>query len=365
MEEMKFRRFIVDYIDIPANPEQGFNFPFKIIIPKNLNDNPDLIYACNLPKNYSEECSSFDELMDKAKDDTSSIDAMMIHLSLERGNPIIIPAVPRLNEFRPNYLGRDCYLNDFDRLKGSKFGDYMYKYENLADQHKSMMIYAAKYLNSIDINVDNKVIICGYSEGAKMASRLALLHPEMIKAVVAGGTGGAISMPIDFIDGYEFVYPTGISDLKDFDFDSFKSISFFYYMGDNDKSDSVIPKFEPYHYKNELGEDCILKDESGNETVYVDDEGKQHFLLDKNGNYMATYSMYSDQEVNAINKVLGTITQKRFKKQQEIYSGFGLNAIFKLYPGNHKTVFDNKEEIFADVDNFISRNLRKETQRVK
>lgn len=34
MEEMKFRGTIVNYIDIPANPEKGFNFPFKIIIPK-------------------------------------------------------------------------------------------------------------------------------------------------------------------------------------------------------------------------------------------------------------------------------------------------------------------------------------------
>ena len=36
----------------------------------------------------------------------------------------------------------------------------------------------------------------------------------MIKAVVAGGTGGVMSMPLEELDGYEFTYPTGIKGLK-------------------------------------------------------------------------------------------------------------------------------------------------------
>ena len=45
--------------------------------------------------------------------------------------------------------------------------------------------------------------------------------------IVGGGVGCAISMPIDYLDGYEFVYPTGISGLTKFDFDSFKNFKFF------------------------------------------------------------------------------------------------------------------------------------------
>ena len=231
-------------------------------------------------------------------------------------------------------------------------------YENLADQHKAMMEYAIEILNASGINVDDKLIISGYSEGAKFASHFALLHPEIIKAVIAGGTGGAISMPVSNIEGYQFTYPMGISDIQSFDFDAFKNISFFYYMGDADKSDSAIPNFEIYHYKNDKGEDCILKDECGNATPFIDENGVPKFILDSNGNYTAKFSLFSDQDVNAINKVLGTVTQDRFRKQESIYQSLRLSAIFKLYPGNHRTIFDNRQIIFEDVDKFINEYLK-------
>lgn len=366
MKEMKFRGVMVDYIDIPANSEYGFNFPFKIIIPKNISDTPDLIYACNLPKDQSENCSLMDELIECTKEDLDSIDPMHVHLCLTNGNPMIVPFVPRLKDFRPNFLGRECLTNDFKLSKfDKKYENDMYLYNNLADQHKSMIEYTITCLKKEGINVDEKVIISGYSEGAKFASHFALLHPEIIKAVIAGGTGGAISMPIDNIDGYEFVYPTGISGLKNFNFDVFKNISFFYYMGEEDKSDSAMPNFDDYHYTDENGNDCILKDECGNKTPFIDENGNQVLKFDENGNFTAKFHLFSNSEVNAINKVLGTVTQKRFIKQQEIYSNLGLNAIFKLYPGNHRTIFDYREMIFSDVDSFINENLIKDSKKLK
>ena len=366
MSEMKFRGVIVDYIDISAKPEKGFNFPFKIIIPKKLSDNPDLIYACNLPENESENCSTMEELIERTKEDFCSIDPMLTHLCLSNGNPMIIPFVPRLKDFRPNFLGRDCLTNNFKVSEyDKKYKKNIYLYNNLADQHKSIIQYAIDCLKNKEINVDEKIIISGYSEGAMFASHFALLHPEIIKSVIAGGTGGAISMPIDYMDGYEFSYPTGTSGLKNFDFDSFQNISFFYYIGKEDRTDSAIPNFDDYHYMDENGNDCILKDECGNKTPFVDENGKQLLKLDENGNYTAKYNLFSDSEVNAINKVLGTVIQKRFIKQQEIYSNLGLNATFKLYSGNHKTIFDNRKEIFDDVDSFLKENLSKKVQKLK
>lgn len=45
---------------------------------------------------------------------------------------------------------------------------------------------AINCLHQEGINVGEKVILCGYSDGAKFASHFALLHPEIIKPVVAG-----------------------------------------------------------------------------------------------------------------------------------------------------------------------------------
>ena len=356
MKEMKFRDRVVNYIDVPASPKDGFNFPFKLIIPDNLCDNPDLLYVCNLPKDYSDKCDTIEELIEHTKKDMGTIDPVHEYLSFNMGNPMIVPFVPRFKNFRPNFLGRDCFLNKFKLTKwdNKNLEKFLPLYYNLADQHKAMIEYAIKILRSENINVSDKVIISGYSEGAKFASHLALLHPEIFKAVIAGGTGGVISMPVKEINGYKFNYPTGIADYTDFNMEEYQKIAFFYYMADHDKSDSAMPKFNPYHYKNELGEDCVLKDECGNKTVYIDEFGKQHFILDENGNYMASNGLFSDDEVNAINKALGTITQDRFKKQEEIYAGLGLNATFKLYPGNHRTIFNNCDIIFSDINLFIN-----------
>lgn len=100
-----------------------------------------------------------------------------------------------------------------------------------------------------------------------------------------------------------------------------------------------------------------MVDERRNLIPPVDENGKPIFKLDENGNYKAKFPIYSDEHVNIINKVLGIASQERFKKIGEIYNSLGLNSIFKLYPGNHITIFDNRKVIFHDIDNFISDNL--------
>ena len=363
MKEMEFRKTIVNYIDVDPQPELGFNFPFKIIIPKNLCDNPDVIYTCNLPTDRYDESSTFDELLNFAKKDLSGIDQLMEYLCLEKGNPMVIPAVPTMRGIRPNFLGRDCYKNDFYIHPENEFKDYIYKYENLADQHKKMMQYAIELLRKEDIMVSDKVVICGYSEGAKFASHFSILHPEMLKAVIAGGTGGAISMPVSEIEGYEFTYPTGISDVPNFNMNEFEKIAFFFWMGDKDRSDSAQPYFDTVYYMDEDGEKKKLVDECGNDTPMIDAFGKPVFKLDENGNYRAKSSLFSDQEVNAINKVLGTITQERFKKQEEIYNDFKLNAEFHMYHGDHVTVFDELDRITNHIDEFIEKKLKSDRNR--
>ena len=357
--ERKFNDILVDCIDVEANSKGGFNFPFTLIIPKNINDHPDLIYACNLPDFYTDKYDSIDDLIKETKKDTGTIDPVHKYLAFTKGNPMLIPFIPRSRDFRPNFLGKDCFFNDFkiSECDNKNFERYFPMYYNLADQHKSMIEYAIKLLKNEKIYVDDKVIISGYSEGAKFASHLALLHPDIIKAVIAGGTGGCIGMPIADLEGYKFNYPTGIADYPNFNFEEYKNIAFFCYMADHDKSDSAIPYFEDYYYVGEDGKEHLLVDECNNKTPYTDINGNRHFILDENGNYTAKFSLFSDEEVNVINKVLGTVIQDRFRKQEKIFNDLGMNATFKMYPGNHRTIFDNRDQIFNDIDIFIEESI--------
>lgn len=366
MGKMNFYGEDVYFIDVEASPSLGFNFPFKIIIPQKLCVNLVVIYACNLPKDVTDECMTINEMIDVIREDYGSIDPVINYLSLVKGNPMVIPFVPTLRGFRPNFLGNDSLRNEFKLAKSDeKFKCDMDLYKNLALQHKNMVKTAIAVLKENGIKVGDKVTVCGYSEGAKFASHFSLLHPEMINSVIAGGTGGVMSMPLTSIDGYVFNYPTGIADLDKFNHDAFKQISFFYYMGSDDKSDSAIPYFEDYHYINENGEDCVLIDECGNRTPYIDEDGNQVFVLDENGNYRARFNLFSDEEVNAINKVLGTVTQKRFVRQKEIYDSLGLSSVFKIYPGNHRTIFKYRDSIFKDIDNFFDEKRMRATESSK
>ena len=364
MNQIRFRGELYNCIEVEPNEEFGFNFPFMIIIPNNLNEKPNLVYACNLPKPIMDECSSFEEVLLHTKKDLNSIDPIHIHLFRDLGNPLLIPFVPKTKEFRPNFLGEDIFNNDFSKAIDFKFKEELPRYNNLIDQHKNMIDYGVKMLKENEIDVPDKVIMAGYSEGSKFASHFALIHPECLNAVILGGTAGATALPISEYNGYTFNYPIGVSNIPNFDFEAYKQISFFEFQGEEDISDPALPKFEIYHY-TENGEDKVLVDEGGNKSPFKDGEQVTPFLLDENGNYTAMYNLFSDDTVNSLNKAFGTRGIDRFKKQNEIFDNLGLNAEFHMYPGNHRTVFDNKEQIFNDLDIFLGKNLDKSNHFIK
>ena len=355
---INYRGKEIEEIVIEANPEKGFNFPFTLLVPVDLCDNYYLTYKCSLPKNYIEGSNSLEEIQQKTLEDKRYIDPIDKHFFCDLNYPMLVPAIPRGYDWRPNFLGKDFIhgINFKDERDNILDKD---KYIGLPDQIKNMIQYGLEILNEKKPTIHDKVIVTGYSEGATCASHFALLHPEIIEAVVAGGTGGAMSMPIKEKDGYEFIYPTGIADLPDFDEEDYKKITFFYYMGDKDVTDSAAPYFEDAHYIDENGQDQILRDVNGNHIPAVDENGRQIFKLDENGNYTAKYTLFSDAEVNAICKVFGAETQDRFVNQSNQLIESGLTVMSKKYPGDHHTVFDNIEEIIHDIDTFLAESLNK------
>lgn len=360
MDKFKYYDKEFNCIKVEPSLEDDFNFPFIILIPDKLRNNPELIYAWALAggrkRVLSDEKIEYEDILEDAKNDNGSIDGIMIHL-FEKGNPMIIPTIPKIEEFRPNFLGSYMYKNDFSKFNNTWYKDYLNRFKNLPDQIKNIINYSIKLLRNEGINVADKVIMTGYSEGSKGTSHFALLHPEVIKAIVVGGTAGLMSVPLRELEGYTLNYPIGINDIPNFNYDSYKEIKFFYFMGDNDLSDPGIPNFETYHYIDENGEDCILKDECGNFTPHLDENGNANFILDNNGNYTSKFGLFNDEEVNILNKLYGTKCIERFKKQERIFNELGLDAECHLYPGNHRTVMkDNHKQIFNDIDSFLGMN---------
>lgn len=406
-------------IIIQPDETYGFNFPFILEIPNIINEKPDLVFACNLTQDFSSSSKSYDEVIEKTCNDLGSIDPMHLHLSLNTGNILFIPCIPRMKDFRPNFFGKDICFDKLDNAyEEAKKEENCFtksdidKYKDLKNQYIKMIQFAMQYLKiNKGIEVDDKIVLSGYSEGAKFVSHFALVHPEIVKTVVAGGTGGCISMPISELNNNELKFPLGTSDIV-FNEEEFCNIKFFYYIGRQDLSDSAMPKFSLIHYINDTGNEQIVRDECGNTTPYIqeynenskiiyipviNEEGKrilvpkiiensdlhkylfykdkdgentplfdengqqvkQLFILDENGNYLSGFSLFNDEEVNIINKELGLRTQVRFDKQEEIYKKANIDCVFMMCKGNHKTIFDYRDEIFKEVDSFIQENKEK------
>lgn len=365
--------------------ELGINFPCHLYIPNNINENSEMIVAMRTPRYNSRD--SLKGTLEKLRWTGPGPIARKL---VEEGHICLVPDIPRFYGIDANYLGYNVYHNNFEKAY-----DYMNnnnvrytkedldKYKDIHMQVYNIIKFAQEYLrNNINIDIDDKVIMVGYSASSKFCNFFSALHSDIVSTIIAGGNGGNMIIPDPNLD---LTYPLGVSDIKTFNEEEFKNIKQFYYIGSEDYNDSATFECE-YERKEEDGP--YLKDFMGN-TIIKRNDGikayheeinpknglkeiipdfvpfdKRKFLLDENGDYMAAYSMdgyFTLDQLKYINFNIGSDTQTRFNKMIEIYDNLGVNAIFKHYPGDHATVFDN-EDLFTDISDFVNANNLNKTR---
>ena len=114
------------------------------------------------------------------------------------------------------------------------------------DEKLNLMIdVLLQELRDEGVMMHDKVFIDGFSAGGMFAQRYALLQPDRVQAMAAGQCGGAITLPVADYDSEKLQWPVGISDYslllgRDFDFESYKKIPQFIYIGDLDNNNSTL-----------------------------------------------------------------------------------------------------------------------------
>lgn len=121
-------------------------------------------------------------------------------------------------------------------------------------QYLNMIKNAKNVLKNLGYETSDKIIMTGFSASSKFALRFALLYPEMVSSVIAGGMSALLCLPIEEIDGEILNYPLGVKDYqeligKSFNIEDYKNVKQYLFMGNLDKND-------PLKY-----EDCITKEE--------------------------------------------------------------------------------------------------------
>lgn len=315
---------------VPANSNQGFNYGYVLYIPDTIKDNTTLIIEAANTRGGSSDLKKAIENVIECADDC---DLPIYEHATRLGMPILYPIFPRWmngEEFIWNHMLSSNSLNP----KTKKLKESGLKRVDL--QLIKMIDDAKKKFKLNDINIDDKVIIDGYSASAKFANRFTLLHPEIVKMCIGGGFSGQLTLPLEKIDDEKLFWPIGIGNLDELigeelsaeQVELFKTIPQFYYIGEGDNT-------------NDPFEALIKNDE----------------IIPKNPNII------KPNEIKQLCQYIGLEIKDRVPKIMELYKQLGINGFFKVYEDtDHKTCLEKASD---DISKFIDENLEKEHNFIK
>ena len=214
-------------IVVKANPEKGFNFPYLLkTTKKTIDANYIVVESNNTGSN-----NSIKGMTSKAKKSLSWV--LGSSISKKLNYPMLMPVFPFGTMQRKYYFPQ----LDSDVLKIDKD-----KYRRIDLQLIAMIDDAReKLLKKNNQNINEKVIMVGFSSSSLFSARFTFLHPERVSIAIGGGIGGLLPVPAEKINGIDVIYPIGTYDFENitgtkFNLEEYKKTPQFYYQGTKDKS---------------------------------------------------------------------------------------------------------------------------------
>ncbi|MHC4757894.1 MAG: hypothetical protein ACYTE8_04490 [Planctomycetota bacterium] len=221
-----------DIIEVRADAQAGFNFPFYLFVPKAI-DKDKKVYILVEPNNTG---STSDEL-EVHKEKSLRLVSKNYPNKIARylGCPLLVPVFPRPKTNWQAYT----HALDRDSLEIEEG-----KLNRIDLQLTAMIKYAQELLRVNGFKIDEKVFMHGFSASAKFSNRYSYLHPEMVKAVAVGGVNGLPTLPVAEWNGYKLPFPIGTAGMerftdKPFDEKAFRPVAHYIYMGAFDRNDTL------------------------------------------------------------------------------------------------------------------------------
>ena len=228
-------------IVVKANPDKGFNFPYLLKTSKKTLDAKYLIVESNNTGNQK----TIKKMTSDAKKYLEWTFGSDIAKKLNY--PLLMPVFP----FATKEMEKDLSLSEsqkwkyyFPQLDSDVLKIDNAKYTRIDLQLIAMINDAReRLLKKNNQNINNKIIMIGFSSSSLFASRFTFLHPERVAVAVGGGIGGLLPVPTNEINGTKLMYPIGSYDYesitgKQFNLEEYKKTPQFYWQGTKDKSNS-------------------------------------------------------------------------------------------------------------------------------
>jgi pimeloyl-ACP methyl ester carboxylesterase len=224
-------------VRVDANLALGFFWPYYLYIPDKAQargEKGEPVHLLVFPNNTGEPSD------DLAVHDGAALRKIgqVQELPERLGVPLLIPVFPRPWKV---YMEQDLYVHALDR---NTLETDLPDLKRVDLQLIAMMDDASTRLRQQGWDVNDHVLIMGFSASGMFANRFVVLHPERILAAAIGSPGGWPIAPVAEWQGKPLNYPLGINDLQAltgqaFDTVQYRSVRQFFFLGDQDDNDAV------------------------------------------------------------------------------------------------------------------------------
>ncbi|MCD5324166.1 MULTISPECIES: alpha/beta hydrolase family protein [Pontibacillus] len=300
-------------IMIPADPEEGFNYPYFLRLPSERykEENEGKTRRLMVVPNNTGSSNEYVDTLKRTKEQIRGYSLSRV-IPERLWVPTLTPAFPR---YRVGYDHGYFYTHALDRYTmnvknmlpnmrtDERFIDRIESegleikdFNNLARvdlQLEAMIDHAINYLNERGEEIaSDKVFLSGYSAEGNFTNRWAALHPDRVKAVASGGVNSTAIIPMEEYKGEELIYPIGVGDLeqligKPFDLEAYNRVANFMYQGEDDRNDT-------YQYGDTFGpeEKRLIKELMGEEMYPTRWENNKELYFESGAN--GAFGLYYD-----------------------------------------------------------------------
>lgn len=220
---------------VDSDPESGFNYPYYLYAPDTfLDGNPTPILV--QPNNTGTATDDFDEHREAAEERIER--GFARDLADRLRVPLLVPVFPRP---RSEPVDWSHYTHQLDR-QTLQIDDG--PLERIDLQLLRMVEDARRRTEKDAYAVAADVILNGFSASGNFVDRFAVLYPDRVRSVTAGGLNGMTLLPKAEAEGHTLRYQVGIADVEAIlgepvDLDVLDDVDQFLYMGSEDSNDTL------------------------------------------------------------------------------------------------------------------------------
>lgn len=218
-----------------ARPESGFNFPYLLFVPDNMEQEKELFLVVE-PNNSGFVSDDLEKHLEKAERTATRPFYTGNYISRKLKFPLLVPVFPRPES---NWK---IYTHAFDRDAALQKNNAL---ERIDLQLLAMTEHARQVLSGQGFTLSEKLLMTGFSASGTFVNRFTAIHPERVLACAAGGLNGLLILPLEETEGEKLPFPIGVHDFeilfnKKFNAAAFRNTPQFLYMGENDDNDAVM-----------------------------------------------------------------------------------------------------------------------------